>query len=313
MNGYRKIYKYRKSITGAIALTLLAKNFKHNLLPEYLLLPYTASLECTRYPGEYQRWLIRIAQRDSGYQGQVFPFVTNGINCVSGGFEGVGPVKPVGYIGIPRTFYCGNMIEVSDIDLRFIAGKRISPTSKTEEKFLESLVLSDAAQKYSVATHLMYLKGNWALAEAVISPAFAMLGYALCFYAPRVIFKGVEMSVVSFFRWQLIALAATYFLCKVAWAQYYQVRNLTVANQAASISEEYAQGAVECLQKERDFNVACRILLGQKGERLYTALGNRKDGLVMNWNGPSTTDLERNAKKILQKFTLSKEKNVELS
>lgn len=306
LNGYRKVYKYRRHIAGALALTLFVKNGKRNLIPEYLLVPYTASLECTKYPGEYQRWLIRVAKRDCGYDGKVFPYVTTLLSTVSGGFYGVGPLKPVCYVGIPRTYYCANLIEVSDIDLRFIFGKAILPNSKTEERFLDSLVLSDSAQKYSVAMQLMYMKGNWALLEALLSPAVVMLGYSLCVHLPKFLFTG-SSNFFTFFRFQLLAIAASYFLCKLAWAQLYQIRNYRVSKQAAEISDEYAQGAVEYYRKERDFNMACRILLGQKGEKRFTALGNLRDGLLLNWNGPPTTDLERQAKGILDRFTQNKD------
>ena len=300
-NGYAKLYKYRRHIAGGIALALYVKNGQRNFLPEYLLVPYTASLECLKYPGEYQRWLVRITKRDCGYDGPILPYASTTVGVVSGGLNGFGSLKPTSYIGIPRNFYCDNMIEVSEIDLRFVAGKAIQPNTKNEIQLLESLVLSEAAQKYAVALHLMYLKGNWAVAEALLSPLMVAIGYSLVFHLPKFIFSNQSL-LISLIRYQLVAVFASFFLCKLAWAQLYQMRNYSVAKKAAEVSDEYAQGAVEYYRKEREFNMACRVLLGQKGEKRYTALGNIKDGLVLNWNGPSNTDLDRQAKLVLEKF-----------
>jgi len=303
LNGYRKIYKYRRHIAAGLALALYVKNGQRNFLPEYLLVPYTASLECLKYPGEYQRWLTRITKRDCNYDGPILPYASTTVGVVSGGLYGLSFLKPTSYLGIPRTFYCDNMIEVSEIDLRFVAGKAIQPNTKSEIQLLESLVLSEAAQKYDVARHLMYLKGNWAFIEALLSPLIVAFGYSLIFHVPKFLLKFSGQSIfISLLRYQLLALFASFFLCKLAWAQLYQVRNYSVAKKAAEVSDEYAQGAVEFYRKEREFNMACRVLLGQKGEKRYTALGNLKDGLVLNWNGPSTTELERQAKLVLENF-----------
>jgi len=306
---YKKVLKYRKYIAVGTSLYVMGKNSGRNFLPEYLILPQTATLDCLKYPGEYQRWLIRITKRDCEYEGDIFPYVTKCLTeTVSGGFQGFGFLKPTCFIGIPKTFYCSNMLEVCDIDLRFIAGKSIGVNSKSEEQFLNSLVLSDSAQKFAIARHLMYFKDNWAIIESLLSPIFVFFGYILCMKGPNLLVNNRgSLSIAHLFRFHLLAIGFTWILCKLTWSQLMHIITFSVDQKAASISKEYSQGAVEYYAKERDFNMATRILLGNKGERFFTALGNRKDGVFVNWHGPTTTEKQKQVKKIYEKFENSDE------
>ena len=303
ISAYRTVHKYRKHIAAGLATALLLKNGRRNLAPEYLVMPYFASLDVFKFPGEYQNWLVRVAKRDCDYDGAIFPFITKSTTQpVSGGYYGFGPLKPICYVGVPKTFYCSNYIEASELKICIAPGVAVGLESKTEERFLESVCLSDAAQKFSIARHLMYFKGNYALVETLLSPLFVLIGYFLTVHGPRLLNLGTHVTLGPVLRAHLVAIGVTYVACTLAWASLRRSIGYTVDRKAAEVSEEYAQGAVEYYKKERELNMATRILLGAKGDRYFTALGNCKDGVFFNKNGPSVSQRELQAKKIYDNF-----------
>lgn len=54
-------------------------------------------------------------------------------------------------------------------------------------------------------------------------------------------------------------------------------RDVLADDEAASISEEYAQGALEFYDKTLKRNIALRSLLGEEGPNHFTALGNIRE------------------------------------
>ena len=83
--------------------------------------------------------------------------------------------------------------------------------------------------------------------------------------------------------------------------------NYTLDEKAAKVNSEYAEGGVEYFEKHCSWNKACKVLLGAKGDKIFTVTGNEKDGMFVNWNGPSNTQRLKRVQKVLSTFKADNE------
>ncbi|CAK8678569.1 transmembrane protein 177-like [Clavelina lepadiformis] len=298
------IFNYRKRIAGALALTLGLKNGLHHLIPSGLFVPFNASLECSKYPIDHQIWLVRNVKRDLGIQSDILPFVTTSPNVLCAGILALAKWKSYPVVGIPKNFFCTNIFEVEDLNIKVHGNKNLdSARSPNEKALLESLIFSEAAQKFAVARQLIFLKDNWPIWNSLLSPFFVFLGYIACFFGPKILFsKGRHVSLTHILQWQIFCIITTWLFCKLTQAALQYLLVSSTDQKAAKISKQYAMGGIEYYENIRKCNRAWRVLCGSKGERQFTTSGNEKDGIIMNWKGPSFTDRENRLKIILKNY-----------
>ena len=306
LNAYKLFYKTRRWTAISLGGFLFLKNTLPDLLPQYVFMPMNASLECSHYPFSYQSWLLRITQHDMNLSNNTIsaiPFISTRFEACSAGFAGVGPLKPVSMLGIPKNFYCTNIIEVDELGVHIGRKKVDGMQSQTEQDLLQSLILSESAQKFAVARELYYILDNWSLLRGILPSAFVFLGYFLCFHGPRLLFaKGAPVSLVSIFRFTVISVFVTWLSCKLAKSVFLHRMIYSIDEKAAKVNSEYAEGGVEYFEKHCAWNKACKVLLGAKGDKIFTVTGNEKDGMFVNWKGPSNTQRKKRICKILKSF-----------
>lgn len=136
-----------------------------------------------------------------------------------------------------------------------------------------SLVLSDAAQKFALAREISHSSSNLVTTHAALNGAsiFALYFLSRQFNRKAKLFaRPLKLRVVLYSL--LGGLVGTLWLFIKDFTTYQS--ELQADEEAASLSEEYARGAVEFYNKTLQRNVALRSLLGSEGPKAYTAAGN---------------------------------------
>ena len=298
---YKALYKYRRWTAGALAAGLALKNALPHLLPVNVFMTYNASLDLGAFPVEHLVWLIRDAVEDVGrVDANIIPFVSTGVDVNSAGFNLLSTFKQPCVVGVPKNFFCSNFLEFEKINVRFNNNKnRMGRQGPNERKLLQAMIMSNSAQKFAVASHVLFIKQNWAILKSLIPSFFVLVGYVLCVHGPRLLFaRGKPVSLLLIYQTTIACLLVTMFLCKASKSTFMQWMVNSIDKEAASLSKDHAEGGIEYLQKLRERNMAQRTLLGKKGEKLFTAYGNHKDGLIFNRYGPPLTEREKKLVKI---------------
>ncbi|XP_053326926.1 transmembrane protein 177 isoform X2 [Spea bombifrons] len=204
----------------------------------------------------------------SGYR----PFAAFGFQPVGAGL----PWLPGGcLIGIPanyNTSAAGNRVGIADRVL-MVNGKQVDWRSEEGERLKDALILSPAAQKFSLAREALYSQSNGPVIKAVVAP-FCFSGVCLSsvaikqllgLYTGPIVVRGLYNACV-------ILLGITgYFLCDDAVTRWLDFRT---DRKAAGINESYARGGLEFYDKVLARNRILRGLMGEEGERIYAPSGN---------------------------------------
>lgn len=136
-----------------------------------------------------------------------------------------------------------------------------------------SLILSDSAQKFAIAREIVKANSHQvSILSALNASAIAAYYYftyhfnrkGKFFQRPLPLRVGIYSIIgsIAFTMWMFIKDFSTYNFEE------------TADEKAASLSEEYAQGALEFYTKILQRNIALRSLLGEEGPKLFTASGN---------------------------------------
>ena len=308
MEYYQRLFKYRRWIAGCLAGSLALNKGLCVLFPETLSIPGYADLQAERFSVEHMLNLIKNTRSDLQISEVFFPFITNQSNCVCAGHFGLSKwTKQMPIVGIPKHYFCSNIFEVEELEIKI--GKPEKPVYLTggpnEMAFLESLIFSESSQKFDIARQLFAIKGNWFLAHIVISPLFVLFGYLGCFHGVKLLFSGKPVSFKRILQWQVACLFFAWFACKLTKNAFNYFMVKSIDKNAASVSKEYALGALEFCSNLRKTNKALRVLYGKKGESLYTADGDFKDSFFLNKFEPSLSAKEKYFNAILNTFEQS--------
>lgn len=285
---------YRRIAAGAIFTGLLVKNSLKHVFPEDLFFPFYAYRTNKPYVIQAMK-LLNQCNKDIGIDPNSFkvtPFVSATTEVCSAGFSAFNLNRS--HIGIPASFFCHNVEELShnDIVMKTLSGFRHRPEKQfevvdpTEVKLMESLLLSEDAQRFAVARHIFYLQGNWALYQAMIPSAFVIIGYALMFNLPRFLFtsKSHRVHLNLVLGVTLLGAVIAYVLCKLTTSAVIRRASVQADLNAANLSSEYTKGGIEMYRKFAETGSALRTLFGKKGERMYTSEGDIVDGLFPSFS-----------------------------
>nr|CAB3267054.1 transmembrane protein 177-like [Phallusia mammillata] len=301
---YKAFYKSRRWTGTILATALAAKNGVPHLFPTHGFMPFHASFMGSQFPLDHMVLLLKSTKAELGVTDPVLPFVTTRADVVSAGFSAFSKIKPPSSIGIPKNYFCSNIFELDDLNITVGTNeKKLTTYGPSERMLLESLILSESAQKFAIARHIAYLKQNWAILQSFLPSFFVALGYVACFYGPRLLFSGTSpVFILTIVRYTIACIFITWVACKLAKAMLTHKIVNSVDRKAAMISKEYAEGGIEYYEKLCSRNKANRALLGKKGEKMFTVFGNQVDGLLVNWNGPTLTERISNIKNISKSF-----------
>ncbi|XP_060731655.1 transmembrane protein 177 isoform X2 [Tachysurus vachellii] len=194
------------------------------------------------------------------------------------GFHPVGagiPWLPSGaQVGIPSNFN-STLGDLSGITNRtiLINGKEVDWDSETGSTLKNALVLSEDAQKFAMAREVARLESAGPVLHAAVAPT-CLAGAWIYSVALKQMFRLFAGSVILRAGVNTLALglgALSYFLASDAvnqWLEFHSDRR------AASLSHSYTKGGVEFYEKILERNKTLRVLMGPKGEEMYTPSGN---------------------------------------
>lgn len=303
---YGNIRQHGGKFALALGTYFFAKNATKHIFPNYFLTGRQGSVTVDVEEMGYAIKLITQCTKDSNINVfKITPFVSEMVEVSSAGFLSL---FGHGAVGIPRTFYCDYLYEIYELEViqklrKQLTQKQIfSEPSQNENKLTKSFLLSTNGQKFAVVRHLRYLDKNWGIYEAVVSPIFVGIGYISAMFSPRLLFgKPKPVHISSIFGLTFMSLLGSWFLCKIVQSKLNQIASKDVDDFAASLSSDYAEGAVEFYTNITESHKALRVLLGKNGEKQFSVFGNRYDGFIFNKYGePYVNRIER-----FQKLTQS--------
>ena len=186
---------FKRVSAGALFTGLLLKNSLKHVFPEDLFFPFHAYATDEPYIIEAIK-LLNQCKNDVGVAQsmKITPFISMTSEVCSAGFA-AGNLGQC-HIGVPASFFCNNMEELSHQDIlmgkisgfKRRSGKRLEKVDENEIRLMKSLLLTKDAQKFAIARHISYLQRNWALYQSIIPSLFVLLGYPLVFHLPRLLF-----------------------------------------------------------------------------------------------------------------------------
>lgn len=178
------------------------------------------------------------------------------------------------FVGIPHTFCYGSIGEVEK-DLLLVNGSKFNYGSSVGQELLNSLILSERAQKYAIAREIHACTTQYVYLRGLIATASLFLTYCLAYFVntrfnflklprtPRIVMYGFTSSIGYM----------NYIMLKDGLAHYYD----KAADEAAcNMGKEYVLGGIEFYEKLLARNRALRDALGAKGKTQYTMFGNEE-------------------------------------
>lgn len=157
-----------------------------------------------------------------------------------------------------------------------VGQKTIHWSSPDGQALESSLILSDAAQKFAIAREISKAASHKVTWDCVlnVSALFTVYYLAYSFNRKANLFKrplSLRLGLYSI----LGSIVFTTWLFIKDFSNYHLEQSAD--EKAASISEEYAHGALEFYTKILQRNLALRSLLGEEGPKLFTASGNARE------------------------------------
>jgi len=149
--------------------------------------------------------------------------------------------------------------------------KLISDKSEFGQQFLKSLILSEAAKKYSIARELMLTDSHRIFFKSILSSVVLMPMYALGSY----IYNGLPpnpakvrtLAIVLFSNLGVLV----WFFLRTATENFYQKK---ADEKVCDIGEEYIKGGIEYYETLIKRNLALRNILPD-GEQMYSKQGDQ--------------------------------------
>lgn len=179
-------------------------------------------------------------------------------------------------LGIPVNFSYKSSISEAD-KKKIVVGQQTVHWSSPEGLALESsLILSDSAQKYAIAREMAKANTHHVAIQTGLNGAAVFVYYYLTYTFNRranMFARPLKLRVVLYSLLGSIAFTTWLFLKDFTTYRWEEKGD----EKAASVSEEYAQGALEFYSKILQRNLAMRSLLGDEGPKLYTSSGNDRE------------------------------------
>lgn len=154
-----------------------------------------------------------------------------------------------------------------------IDGKNLEWNSDQGQKLLKSMIVSENAQMYAMASEIK-MRQSWKLAfDVIFATTSAALVYGISnhlntkanlYSKPRSVRLVMYALVTTFF-------ATTYFMLTDGVTVYLEKKN---DEDLINKNPIFLEGGRDYYTKLIERNLTLREIMGKKGEKLYTALGN---------------------------------------
>lgn len=182
-----------------------------------------------------------------------------------------------GIVGLPHNFNYKKVNEINTSEIKVFADQRVKWDTKPGKRLLESMVLSEKAQKFATAREIYYLNNNHVLFQSSAVAVSAVLGVAIAEFVLKMPkYKIAEKPTVV----RLVLYGLCFCIGYFNWCMLHDGLNnyydRDSDKQAALTGEDYFDGGVEYYSQMLKRNKAFRKLLGDKGARFITSEGDTR-------------------------------------
>lgn len=147
----------------------------------------------------------------------------------------------------------------------------INDNSEFGQQFLKSLILSEAAKKYSIARELILTDNHRIFIKSILSPVILMPMYALGSYIYNILPPNpARVRILALVLLSNIGVLVWIFM-RTAIENFYQKK---ADEKVCDIGEEYIKGGIEYYETLIQRNLALRNILPD-GENMYSKEGDQ--------------------------------------
>ncbi|XP_071811503.1 transmembrane protein 177-like isoform X1 [Apostichopus japonicus] len=204
------------------------------------------------------------------------------------------PFLPSGVqYGIPLLFVDEPVLS----NTQFAENVRVNLASEEGSRFKQSLQLSVKARKFALAKGVVHAHQCFAAYPVLFAPVAVVAGFASTFTV-QVIAGMFPLSVTAFFVGS--AFFCTYRYLTGVLNKHHDLKSDQIV---AKLGQSYVEGGIEFYEKNLQRNKALRILLGTKGEKLYSYYGNVTPGVIWS-RGAALTVKRENLVQILKSLNV---------
>ncbi|XP_037068998.1 transmembrane protein 177-like [Pollicipes pollicipes] len=175
-------------------------------------------------------------------------------------------------VGLPQTFAFANAEDVAASGF-VVGGQKVAWQSREGALLSHGLCLSPAGQRFAIARELSLARASHVYADGAIGTGAFFVTYSLGRATNRRMGFAQRPLVLRLMLYTLVSLFGIALWTTVTdLVQHY--RDSQADQAAAQLGATYAWGGVEFYEKMLERNRALRRLLGDAGERQYSAYGN---------------------------------------
>lgn len=182
-------------------------------------------------------------------------------------------------VGIPMNFAYEKIDVIKNIDL-FLNNKPIDFSKQVSKYYLNSLILSENAQKFAMAREIILLQRNpgYVFLQLIFHIVAAALLYAAIY--KKLKFDRRKKLYTHLFTFVCYSLTILTWFPTINFINYESDRHVDLL--VSKLGPEYIQGGKEFYGKLLNRNIALRTLLGDEGKKLFTINGDRTHFLIKN-------------------------------
>ncbi|XP_069702974.1 transmembrane protein 177 [Periplaneta americana] len=177
-------------------------------------------------------------------------------------------------VGIPSNFGYSKPEDV-DRNHLLVNMDQVSWNSQAGKKLLDAVILSEDAQKFAIAREIAYVRTQYVYYNSIFPVAVITFLYAFtnnCNNRLDLFNKPLSMRVVLYTLVGLFGFGSWAFM-KDFTAICLEAQ---VDKEVCALGENYIKGGIEFYTKLLNRNISLRMLMGEKGEKLYTTTGNEQ-------------------------------------
>lgn len=191
---------------------------------------------------------------------------------------GITYLKYGGLVGIPMNFEYNNINQINNENIT-IQSASFQWDAEATKEFHKSLILSENAQKFAMARHILSVTTFDPIIKAFNIFADLFLGAAAYDFLRSYLNITKQQRAKNALCMSITAIGV-FILTTLTHSELDNYREKEINEIVSKLSKEYIEGGVEYYEKLLQKNRALRVLLGSKGTHMYTPLGNQNTWFI---------------------------------